>query len=222
MKKDRFALALAALCFFLGAVRGFSQIAVPKELEDLVVTDQNRAMIFPVQWPTEGNITRGFGPALDLFSGRPFFNVYVSIAAPTGTPVVSMMAGKIARAENDPARDKIRGKFVEVESPSGFRVRYNNLSEVLAAAGALVRAGDIVGKVGNTGYSTGSCLFFDMSYANLFLDPVYFYKIGPASRGPFVGILAAAKDRVALLEGDGYYDLDGKLLAKKWKDPNEK
>lgn len=80
----------------------------------------------------------------------------VDYAAPSGTPVQAVGAGKVVAA----GRSGGSGKMVAVRHAGGYETRYLHLSRIAVKRGAHVSQGDIIGNVGSTGLSTGPHLDF--------------------------------------------------------------
>jgi murein DD-endopeptidase MepM/ murein hydrolase activator NlpD len=67
------------------------------------------------------------------------------------------------------------GYFVLVRHKNGLETLYGHLSKQIAEVGDEVKAGDIIGKGGSTGRSTGSHLHYEMRYKGLAFDPEIVY-----------------------------------------------
>lgn len=81
-----------------------------------------------------------------------------------GDPVMAAKAGKIVEVSVDPEG---WGNYVTIEHDGGIKTRYAHLSAYGEyQVGETVNAGDIVGKVGSTGRSTGPHLHFEMLAAD--------------------------------------------------------
>lgn len=83
----------------------------------------------------------------------------VDIAAPRGTSVFTAAEGKVIRTGYDAGG---YGNFVEVRHPNGLSTVYGHLSRIDVASGHAVAAGQRIGLVGSTGYSTGPHLHFEV------------------------------------------------------------
>lgn len=95
----------------------------------------------------------------------------VDIAAPSGTPVRSTLAGTVIRSGADGGY----GRFIEVRHDGGLTSLYGHLGRHAGLkAGAPVAAGAIVGYVGNSGRSTGSHLHFEVRHDGRPLNPAAF------------------------------------------------
>ena len=83
----------------------------------------------------------------------------VDIAAPQGTSVYSAAEGEIVRIGHQPEG---YGNFIELRHPNGMTTMYAHLSRIDVASGDRVLAGERIGLVGSTGYSTGPHLHFEV------------------------------------------------------------
>jgi murein DD-endopeptidase MepM/ murein hydrolase activator NlpD len=117
-------------------------------------------------FPTEGEITQGEHSVL----GRA-----VDIANKCGTPVVAAASGKVQRAGDNGWPE---GKRIAILHPNGAVSYYVHLSSILTQPGQEVAVGEIIGHIGNTGYTmgtTGCHLHFEIRGAKNFLTE---YKTG--------------------------------------------
>lgn len=96
----------------------------------------------------------------------------VDIAAPFGLPVRAIADGVVVRAGQDGAY----GRFVEVRHADGLNSFYAHLGGFTAnaQAGAAVKRGEPIGKVGSSGSSTGAHLHIEIRRDGRPLNPSYF------------------------------------------------
>lgn len=139
-----------------------------RELDPNSVPSANKNLL---QWPTEGIITQGYGcihnswargsyPSCD--GGKGGFHNGVDIAAGLGTPIRAAQDGVIKAVESSPYA---YGYWVAIEHPSGLVTAYTHMSSIRpVAVGQSVKAGQLVGYMDSTGYSTGPHTHF-MVYA---------------------------------------------------------
>ena len=121
----------------------------------------------PVPPLPSGTLTSGYGYRTDPLTGVRAFHRGVDIAAPAGTPVAAMLFGRVAAVgESDSL-----GHFIRIDHGDGVEVLYAHCSRVLAAEGAVVRAGETVALVGSTGRSTGAHLHVQVSAAGTVFGP---------------------------------------------------
>ncbi len=64
------------------------------------------------------------------------------------------------------------GYTIAIEHGAGLKSYYYHLDELLCEQGDMVQIGDVIGKVGTTGYSTGPHLHFEMRIGREPIDPV--------------------------------------------------
>ena len=93
-------------------------------------------------WPNPGRITQGFSGS---HSG-------LDIAAPYGTPVVASDSGVVVVRE---ALNWGLGWYVAIDHGNGYSTTYAHLSSFVVGIGERVGKGDMVGRIGSTGLSTG-------------------------------------------------------------------
>jgi murein DD-endopeptidase MepM/ murein hydrolase activator NlpD len=75
---------------------------------------------------------------------------------PCGTPVHAAAGGTVVARSSSSAY----GKRIVIRHQPGFETTYNHLSSQSVSVGDRVRAGQVVGRSGNTGLSTGCHLHF--------------------------------------------------------------
>lgn len=121
----------------------------------------------PVPPLPSGTLTSGYGYRTDPLTGARAFHRGVDIAAPAGTPVAAMLFGRVAAVGESGSL----GHFIRIDHGDGVEVLYAHCSRVLAAEGAVVRAGETVALVGSTGRSTGAHLHVQVSAAGTVFGP---------------------------------------------------
>ena len=144
--------------------------------DEAVAADQlTRAIPFvPLRQPLSGSpeVTSGFGSRIDPFMGRAAMHTGIDLREDTGAPVRSTAAGVVVTAGWSGGY----GNLVEIDHGNGLSTRYGHLSAFAVSEGQKVQAGQIVGKVGSTGRSTGSHLHYEVRINGEAVDPSRFLR----------------------------------------------
>lgn len=75
-------------------------------------------------------------------------------------PIVALVDGEIVRADNDVHATSGWGGHIELLGTDGWRRQYAHLSALSVKVGQMVKRGDVLGTVGNSGSSTGVHLHY--------------------------------------------------------------
>jgi murein DD-endopeptidase MepM/ murein hydrolase activator NlpD len=102
-------------------------------------------------------VTSPFGMRVHPISGNYTMHKGTDYGAPVGTPVWAVSSGKIQFA----GRNGGYGNLVEITHGSGIVTRYGHLSRISVRSGQKISQGQVIGKVGSTGASTGPHLHFE-------------------------------------------------------------
>lgn len=103
-------------------------------------------------------VTSGFGQRLHPIFKTPKHHMGIDFGAPIGTPVLATSDGVIVEA----GHKKGYGLTVVIKHDDAYRTLYAQLSEFEVEAGQKVKKGDVIGKVGSTGYSTAPHLHYEV------------------------------------------------------------
>ena len=119
----------------------------------------------PVQHPV---ITQTFGPT--TFAGEPIvngvpFHTGIDLAVPLGQPIVAASTGTVIFAGGQTNAFGLLigyGQYVMISDTQGRVELYGHMSRILAGVGQVVQAGQQIGQVGSTGFSTGPHVHFEV------------------------------------------------------------
>jgi murein DD-endopeptidase MepM/ murein hydrolase activator NlpD len=130
----------------------------------------------PVRKPVPGEleVSSPFGVRPDPFLGTPAMHTGVDLRGETGEPVHTTAAGTVSIA----GRDGGYGNMVEINHGNGLATRYGHLSEIDVKVGQKVRIGQVIGKVGSTGRSTGPHLHYETRVNGEPVNPQKFLRAG--------------------------------------------
>ncbi|MDE7160581.1 MAG: M23 family metallopeptidase [Muribaculaceae bacterium] len=110
----------------------------------------------------------GYGYRKDPAFGATRFHEGVDLAAKEGTPVYATADGRVAVAE----RKGGYGNCIDIDHGYNYTSRYAHLSSMSVAPGQTVKRGDMIGRVGSTGHSSGPHLHYEVRYRDVAENPV--------------------------------------------------
>lgn len=116
-------------------------------------------------------ISAGYGYRRDPIYGTARFHEGLDFAAPTGTPVFATADAEVEVAE----RKQNYGNCIDLNHGYNYKTRYAHLSQILVKPGQKVKRGEMIGKVGSTGKSTGSHLHYEVIFKDEPQNPVNYY-----------------------------------------------
>ncbi|MEJ2289063.1 MAG: M23 family metallopeptidase [Deinococcales bacterium] len=119
-------------------------------------------------WPIQGRITSPYGPR-NLGMGTAPFHRGIDIAAPWGTPVHASRSGVVIFAGWS---NEGYGNLVRIRHPDGDETWYGHFSKILVHVGQYVDQGQVIGREGSTGISTGPHVHFEVLVHGRAVDPM--------------------------------------------------
>lgn len=122
----------------------------------------------PSIWPVRGWVTSGFGRRLSPFTGEPAMHRGVDISVPEKTPFVAPANGTVTLAGWDGGL----GNAIKINHGYGYETVYGHLNKILVHPGQRVKRGQIIGLVGNTGFSTGPHLHYQVQVNLVATNPL--------------------------------------------------
>jgi murein DD-endopeptidase MepM/ murein hydrolase activator NlpD len=130
----------------------------------------------PIRKPLEGEIdlASGFGVRQDPFSGAPAMHTGLDIHGEPGDPVRASADGTVTAAGWSGGY----GRVVDIDHGNGLSTRYAHLSAIDVHVGQSIKTGQIVGKVGSSGRSTGPHLHYETWVRGEAVDPQKFLRAG--------------------------------------------
>lgn len=149
-----------------------------KELDealDALDEVKKEARKLPLTNPAPGHtVTSPFGVRTDPLLGTAALHTGMDFRAPIGMPAKVTAAGVVTRAGWAGGY----GRMVEVDHGNGFATRYGHLSEIDVNVGQKLAAGDVIGKTGSSGRSTGPHLHYEVRHDGEAVDPLRFLTVG--------------------------------------------
>lgn len=149
-------------------------------------------MSVPSQKPVDNLVfTSLYGIRSDPFRGSRAMHAGVDIPGPVGTPIYATADGIVRRA----GWANGYGNLIEIGHGRGIDTRYGHLSQISVQANTRVKRGDLIGRMGSTGRSTGSHLHYEVRIDGRAVDPTPFLRASD--------FVLAVQDRMASGTGQG-------------------
>ena len=123
-----------------------------------------------LQWPVVGQsrVSSVFGPRDHPIGGKKSLHRGIDIAAPQGTPIVAIAPGRVVFV----GKRRGAGLLVEIAHAGGWHSKYAHASKTMVTLGQKVDGGQMIAKVGATGYATGPHLHLEIQRSGKSVDPL--------------------------------------------------
>ena len=118
----------------------------------------------PVKW---GWMSSPYGHRVDPFSGKKAWHAGVDFAGKDGSDVIAVASGVVTYA----GKRYGYGEMVEITHGDGYVTRYGHHASVVVKLGDIVKKGQVVGKMGSSGRSTGPHVHFEVLKNGRHVDP---------------------------------------------------
>lgn len=152
----------------------FTQIESFDRLRKSVDEQQDRISHIPSVIPiniADFTMSSGYGYRRDPIYGTSKFHEGLDFAAKQGTDVFATADGWVEVA----SRQSGYGNCIDIDHGYNYVSRYAHLSEILVKEGEEVRRGQLIGRVGSTGKSTGPHLHYEVRFKGEPQNPVNYY-----------------------------------------------
>lgn len=144
-----------------------SQIKISQTLDQTNNSYLNKSKKFQLIWPLKGLISSEFGVRKSPSSNKMEFHTGIDISAKVGKNFCAAEDGKVVFQGNKGGY----GRTIIIEHRNGYKTLYGHSLINFVTVGQLVRKGQVIGRVGETGITTGPHLHFEIIRNNVALDP---------------------------------------------------
>ena len=132
------------------------------------------AIAVPSEKPVKtAAFTSGYGVRSDPFRGAAAMHAGIDLAGPAGTPIHATADGVVSEAGWNNGG---YGRLIKIDHGRGIETRYAHLSSMAVAPGQRVTRGQVIGRMGSTGRSTGSHLHYEVRIDGRAVNPIPFMK----------------------------------------------
>jgi murein DD-endopeptidase MepM/ murein hydrolase activator NlpD len=156
-----------------GFARALTRVNIARaEADDL----DNTLKYVPLRKPLGGELemTSPFGVRIDPFVHQPSMHTGIDFHADIGDPIYATAAGTVVKAGWEGGY----GQMIEIDHGEGLSTRYGHMSEIDVSIGQRLRVGQIIGRVGSTGRSTGPHLHYETRVNGEPVNPERFLAAG--------------------------------------------
>ena len=146
-------------------------LAVEAEISKITTANLDTQYIGgEMAWPVPGytRITSNYGMRTHPITGIYKLHTGVDLGAPMGANFVAANDGVVTKAGYHGAY----GNMVIIDHGGGISTLYAHGSEILVTVGQTVKKGDVILKVGSTGYSTGAHAHFEVRVNGQVVNPL--------------------------------------------------
>lgn len=142
-------------------------------LEGLLAGRELDASLMPSGTPVRsGYVSSPYGYRADPISGARDFHPGIDFDGDFGTEILAVGSGVVSFSGIKTGY----GNTVEIDHGNGYVTRYGHNSKNLVSVGDPVRDGDVIGKVGSTGRSTGTHVHFEVWHDGRVVNPNEFVR----------------------------------------------
>jgi murein DD-endopeptidase MepM/ murein hydrolase activator NlpD len=138
------------------------------ELLEFLENQKSMLLCTPSVWPTRGWVSSGFGYRISPFTNEKEFHRGIDICNRMDASVIAPSDGVVASV----GWDYGYGKTLLVKHGYGLRTKYAHLSKILVKKGQVVKRGEEMGRVGNTGRTTGPHLHYEVHLNGVPVNPL--------------------------------------------------
>ena len=140
-----------------------------KDIDNLFSTMKST----PVGTPLKGKINSHFGYRKDPFKRKAGFHPGIDIDADYGQAVIATADGVVTKA----SWHSSYGKTVIIKHEDKYETLFGHLSKITVKEGDTVKVGDVIGKAGSTGRSTGTHLHYEVIKDSKRVNPKNFLSL---------------------------------------------
>lgn len=137
------------------------------EIKNPVTGEVVKTISPSISWPTTGVITLEFGKR----SPYQLYHTGLDIANIVGTDIIPLYEGTVTYAGEVSWGF---GKHIIIDHGDNVSTIYAHLSRIFVYKGQKINSGQVIGKMGNTGWSTGPHLHFQINIYSIPINPRVF------------------------------------------------
>ncbi|MCK4956815.1 MAG: peptidoglycan DD-metalloendopeptidase family protein [Candidatus Cloacimonetes bacterium] len=138
--------------------------------QDLVKQVELKELLYrntPSIYPTYGRISDHYGWRTHPITKIRSYHHGLDFGNKSGTAIYATADGEVKIT----GRKRLFGKYIQLSHKFGYQTKYAHLDKILVKKGDVVKRGQIIGLMGNTGRSTGAHLHYEVLRYNKYRNP---------------------------------------------------
>jgi len=148
------------------------------EIDQLIIEKMNASGLKyaggEMSWPVQGHyyISSYYGSRVHPIYGYTETHNGLDIPAPYGTDITAAASGVVisSRWSNS------YGNVIVIDHGSGYATLYAHCSKRLVSDGDVIERGQVIAKIGSTGWSTGNHLHFGVQVSGKWVNPLDYFE----------------------------------------------
>ena len=157
----------------------YNYIDIKNEVENKLNFEFYNIMDIPYTSPIESSKIKRISSLFGVREVHPILRIRtfhngIDFSANYNTEILATGNGKVEKVKYSRFG---YGNYIEIKHILGFKTKYAHLNKINVKEGQIVKQGDLIGYVGNTGLSTGPHLHYEIIYNNKNIDPLELYNI---------------------------------------------
>jgi len=142
------------------------------QLKKRLEKEEELALYIPTIPPADGRITSPYGWRKDPFHGERKMHKGIDFADEFKAPIYATASGTVVATEEYSGY----GKQIRIDHGNGYVTTYSHLNKYEVKKGDKVKKGDIIGRMGSTGRSTGVHLHYEVHKDGKAINPIQYVK----------------------------------------------
>lgn len=159
----------------IGVGKNATKSEITKKTLAAINTDKKKytLMVIPNGKPLDkSRVSSNFGYRINPITKRKQFHRGIDLAAPRKTPIRATADGIVEHVQSKNIGDY--GRVIRLSHNYGFKTTFAHMNKTYVNIGDIVKKGQIIGLVGNSGRSSGPHLHYEIRYASTLLNPKNF------------------------------------------------
>lgn len=140
------------------------------KLDEYLLDKESFLRSTPTLLPTRGWVTSYYGPRQSHYSNRIKMHEGIDIGAQNGTPIMAPADGVVTYSGHKPGF----GLFIQLDHGYGIETAFAHAQLLVAKKGQVIKRGQMIARVGSTGYSTAPHVHYEVRVNGTPVDPLYY------------------------------------------------